>query len=149
VCLVTTTTTTTTAAAVFLPKLVFLGEFTWGYTHVNPAAYPVLYGIAGNMMPGKAVTAALVLTAAVGVAPQIVATIRARPAAIEPSTLSAGRARAEAGSAPGLRTAAAFRVTGALAFAALLTGLTIAAYRQQSVHSPGSPAPAMTVALIS
>ena len=57
---------TAAAAAVLVPRLLFLGELRWGYQHVNPAAYPILYGIAGNMTPGKAVAAALLLVAASG-----------------------------------------------------------------------------------
>jgi len=102
------------AAAVLAPKLLFVGELGWGYSHVNPAAYPVLYGIVGNMTPGKAVASALILVTVSGAASRLAA------------RRATGHARARA--APGPRADAACRLAAALGFAALLTGLTLAGF---------------------
>jgi hypothetical protein len=119
---------TVSAAAVFAPKLLFLGELGWGYRHVNPAAYPILYGIVGNMTAGKAVAAALLLIAAGGAAGRLIARFRPHAAGTGPQVMDPGPARAGVASVLSLRTDAAFRLVTVLGCAALLTGLTIAAY---------------------
>jgi Zn-dependent protease with chaperone function len=119
---------TATAAAVLVPKLVFLGELRWGYRHVNPTAYPTLYGIAGNMTPGKAVAVALVLVAAGGAASRVRASFSARRAG--PGSGTAGRraAHARTSPAPSARATAAWRLAAALGFTAMLAGLAFAGY---------------------
>jgi Zn-dependent protease with chaperone function len=118
---------TATAAAVFVPKLLFLGELRWGYRHVNPAAYPTLYGIAGNMTPGKAVAAALLVMAASGAAARLAARRRRRGAGTELGA-PGGPAHATVRAASRLPASVMLRLAAGLGFAALITGLTLAGY---------------------
>lgn len=117
---------TATAAAVFVPKLLFLGELGWGYRHVNPTAYPTLFGIAGNMTPGKAVAAALVLMTTCGLISRLATRNRARSTT---PTAAAGSDR-PARTQPALSgwVATLPRLATTLGFTALLTGMTFAAY---------------------
>ena len=96
---------------------------------MNPAAYPILYGIAGNMTPGKAVAAALLLVAASGAVSRLAARSWRRPAGTAPVTGGSREpAHARARAVPGLRADALSPLAAALGFAALLTGLTLAGY---------------------
>jgi hypothetical protein len=119
---------TATAAAVFVPKLLFLGELRWGYRHVNPTAYPTLYGIAGNMTPGKAVAAALLLMAVSGAVSRLAARYRHRAAGAASRTAGSGPAHARVRTVSRLPATVMLRLATGLGFAALLTALTLAGY---------------------
>jgi hypothetical protein len=119
---------TATAGAVFVPKLVFLGELRWGYRQVDPTAYPRLFGLAGNMTPGKAVAAALVLLAACGAISRV--TARNGPSGTGPAPAAGSDGHPQPGPALALRSWAGTlpRLAVMLGFTAMLIGLALAGY---------------------